>query len=46
MEAPLNYREKLWIDSVDMVNSNMIRMFNAQGEFKSALVLFREDKMR
>ena len=37
MEAFLNYREKLWIDSVDMVNSNMMRMCNAQGEFESAL---------
>ena len=37
MEASLNSKEKLWIDSVDMVNSNMIRMYNAQGEFESAL---------
>ena len=37
MEATLNYREKLWIDSLDMRNSNMIRMYNAQGEFEGAL---------
>ena len=37
MEASLNYREKIWIESVDMVNANMIIMYNAQGEFKSAL---------
>ena len=37
MEAFLNYREKLWIYSEDMVNSNMMRMYNAQGEFESAL---------
>ena len=37
MEASLNYREKLWIDSVDMVNSNMMKMYNAQGDFESAL---------
>ena len=29
MEASLNYREKLWIDSLDMYNSNMIKMYNA-----------------
>ena len=37
MKASLNYREKLWIDSLDMYNSNMINMYNAQGEFKGAL---------
>ena len=37
METSLNYKEKLWIDSIDMVNSNMMRMYNAQGEFESAL---------
>ena len=36
MKASLNYREKLWIDSLDMCNSNMIKMYNAQGEFKGA----------
>ena len=37
MEASLNYREKLWIDSVVMVYSNMMRIYNAQGEFESTL---------
>ena len=37
LEASLNYREKLWTESLDMVNSNMIRMYNAQGEFEGAL---------
>ena len=37
MEASLNYREKLWTESLDMVNSNMIRMYNAQGKFEGAL---------
>ena len=37
LEASLNYREKLWTESLDMVNANMIRMYNAQGEFESAL---------
>ena len=29
MEASLNYREKLWTKSLDMVNVNMIKMYNA-----------------
>ena len=37
MEASLNYKEKLWIDSLDMCNSNMIKMYNSQGEFEGAL---------
>ena len=37
MKASLNYKEKLWTESFDMVNSNMIKMYNAEGEFKGAL---------
>ena len=37
LEASLNYRENLWTKSLDMVNANLIRMYNAQGEFKGAL---------
>ena len=37
MEASLNYREKLWTESLDMCNSNMINMYNSQGEFEGAL---------
>ena len=37
MEASLNYREKLRTESLDMCNSNMIKMYNAQGEFEGAL---------
>ena len=37
MEASLNYREKLWTESLDMCNSNMIKMYNAQSEFEGAL---------
>ena len=29
MEATLNYREKLWIESLDMVNNNLIKMYSA-----------------
>ena len=39
LEASLKYREKLWTESLDMVNSNMIKMYNAQGEFEGALNL-------
>ena len=37
LEASLNYREKLWTESLDVVNANTIRMYNAQGEFESAM---------
>ena len=29
IEATLNYREKLWIGSLDMVNKNLIKMYSA-----------------
>ena len=29
MEASLNYREKLWIQSLDICNSNLRNMYNA-----------------
>ena len=29
LESTLNFREKLWIESLDMVNSNMIKMYKA-----------------
>ena len=32
--------EKLWTESLDMVNANLIRMYNAQGEFEGALNSF------
>ena len=37
MEASLNYREKLWTESLDVCNSNLRNMYNAQGEFKGTL---------
>ena len=37
MEASLNYREKLWTESLDLCNSNLRNMYNAQGEFKGTL---------
>ena len=37
MEASLNYREKLWTESLDLCNSNLRNMYNAQGEFEGTL---------
>ena len=37
MEASMNYKEKLWTESLDIVNSNMIKMYNAQSKFEEAL---------
>ena len=30
-------REKLWTESLDMVNNNLIKMYFAQGEFEGVL---------
>ena len=32
VEATINYREKLWTESLDMVNNNLIKMYYAQGD--------------
>ena len=37
MEAPLNYKEKLWTESLDICNSNLRNMYNAEGEFEGTL---------
>ena len=37
MKATLNYKEKLWIESLDMVNNNLIKMYSAQSEFEGVL---------
>ena len=29
LESTLNYREKLWTKSIDLVNQNMIKMYQA-----------------
>ena len=31
IEVTLNYREKLWTESLDMINNNLIKMYYAQG---------------
>ena len=42
MEATLNYREKLWTESLDMVNNNLIKMYSSQGEFEGVLNSIRQ----
>ena len=37
IEGTLNYREKCWTESLDMINNNMIKMYSAQGEFEETL---------
>ena len=37
MEATINYREKLWMESLDIINNNLIKMYSAKGEFDGTL---------
>ena len=37
LQGTLNYREKCWTKSLDMINKNMIKMYSAQGEFEGTL---------
>ena len=37
LKATLNYREKLWTKSLDMVNNNLIKMYSTQGEFEGTI---------
>ena len=37
MEATLNYRKKSWLDGLDMINNNLIKMYSTQGEFEGTL---------
>ena len=42
MEASLNYREKLWTESLDLCNSNLKNVYNAQAEFEDTLNSIKE----
>ena len=42
MEGTLNYREKCWTESLDMINNNLIKMYSAQGEFEGTLNSIRQ----
>ena len=37
LEGTLNYWEKCWTESLDMINKKLIKMYSAQGEFKRTL---------
>ena len=37
LEGNLNYREKCWTESLDMINKNLIKIYSAQGEFEGTL---------
>ena len=37
LESILNYKEKLWTKSIDLVNQNLVKMNQAQGEFEQSL---------
>ena len=42
LEQSLSYRDKLWTESIDQVNSNMIKMYQAQGDFEQSLNSIRK----
>ena len=37
LEGTLNYKEKCWIESLDMIDKNLIKMYSTQGEFEGTL---------
>ena len=37
LEGTLNYKEKCWMESLDMINKNPIKMYSTQGEFEGTL---------
>ena len=37
LEGTLNYREKCWNESLDMINNNILKMYSTQGEFEGTL---------
>ena len=42
LEGTLNYREKYWTESLDMINKNLIKMYSTQGEFEGTLNSIRQ----
>ena len=34
LESILNYREKLWTESIDLVYQNLVKMYQAHSEFE------------
>ena len=37
IESTLKYKVKLWTRSIDLVNKNMVKMYQAQREFEQSL---------
>ena len=37
IEGTLNYKEKCWTESLDMINKNLLKMYSTQGEFEGTL---------
>ena len=37
LEGTLNYKEKCWTESLDMINENLIKMYSTHGEFEGTL---------
>ena len=42
MEDTLNYKEKCWNESLDMINNNLIKMYSAQSECEGTLNSIRQ----
>ena len=42
IEGTLNYKEKCWTESLDMINKNLLKMYSAQGEFEGTLNSVRQ----
>ena len=37
IKGTLDYREKCWTESLDMIKKNLLKMYSAQGEFEGTL---------
>ena len=37
LESILNFKENLWTESIDLVNKNLVKTYQAQGEFEQSM---------
>ena len=37
LECTLNYKEKCWNESLELINNNLLKMYSAHGEFEGTL---------
>ena len=37
LEGTLNYREKCWTESLDIINKNLIKLYPTHGEFEGTM---------